>query len=145
MTVLASAVFSVLLIAPPSDKVIDVRSRQAPAASSFDALWAAYKKAESKGDNEGAQSAMREIRRLRIERNIRGLETVALARVADGVAALRAGDNTRAETALRDAVALDPHLPDAYFGLALYDVKKGPLGIVPAVKDTLSGTTSANR
>ncbi len=141
MTVLASALFSVLLIAPPGDKVIDVRSRQAPAnASSFEALWAAYKKAESQGDNEGAQNAMREIRRLRIERNIRGLETVALARVADGVAALRAGENARAETALRDAVALDPHLPDAYFGLAQYDVKKGPLGIVPAVKDTLAGT-----
>ncbi|HZM52924.1 MAG TPA: tetratricopeptide repeat protein [Vicinamibacteria bacterium] len=141
MTVLVAAIFSVLLIAPPGDKVIDVRARQAPpTASSFDALWATYKKAESKGDNEGAQSAMREIRRLRIERNIRGLETVALARVADGVAALRAGENTRAETALRDAVALDPHLPDAYFGLALYDVKKGPLGIVPAVKDTLAGT-----
>ena len=88
MTVLAGAIFSVLLIAPPGDKVIDVRSRQAPAASSFDALWAAYKKAESKGDNEGAQNALREIRRLRIERNIRSLETVALARVADGVAAL---------------------------------------------------------
>ena len=141
MSVLAAAIFSVLLIAPPGDKVIDVRARQAPpTASSFDALWATYKKAESKGDSEGAQSAMREIRRLRIERNIRGLETVALARVADGVAALRAGENTRAETALRDAVALDPHLPDAYFGLAQYDVKKGPLGIVPAVKDTLAGT-----
>ena len=145
MTVLASAIFSVLLIAPPGDKVIDVRSRLAPAASSFDALWAAYKKAESKGDNEGAQNAMREIRRLRIERNIRGLETVALARVADGVAALRAGDNARAETALRDAIALDPHLPDAYFGLAQYDVKKGPLGLVPAVKDTLAGTTARLR
>jgi tetratricopeptide (TPR) repeat protein len=143
VTVLGSAIFSVLLIAQPGNKVIDVRARQAPpAATSFDALWATYKKAESKGDNEGAQSAMREIRRLRIERNIRGLETVALARVADGVAALRAGENTRAETALRDAVALDPHLPDAYFGLAQYDVKKGPLGLVPAVKDTLAGTTA---
>src|SRR4029079_1295278 len=136
-------IFSVLLIAQPGNKVIDVRARQAPpAATSFDALWAAYKKAESRGDNEGAQSAMREIRRLRIERNIRGLETVALARVAEGVAALRAGDSARAETALRDAVALDPHLPDAYFGLALYDVKKGPLSFVPAVKDTLAGTTA---
>jgi hypothetical protein len=30
VTVLAGAIFSVLLIAPPGDKVIDVRSRQAP-------------------------------------------------------------------------------------------------------------------
>jgi tetratricopeptide (TPR) repeat protein len=141
VTVLAAALLPLLLLAPPSDKVIDVRARQAPAASSsFDALWAAYKKAESKGDPEAAQGAMREIRRLRIERNIRSLETMALARVGDGVAALRSGETARAEAAFRDAVALDPHLPDAYFGLAQYDVKKGPLGLVPAVKDTLAGT-----
>jgi tetratricopeptide (TPR) repeat protein len=141
--VLAAAVLPLILIAPPGDKVIDVRARQAPgAASSFDSLWASYKKAESKGDNEAAQNAMGEVRRLRIERNIRGLETIALARVGDGLAALRAGDNARAETALRDAIALDPHLPDAYFALAQYDVKKGPLGIVQAVKDTLAGTTA---
>ena len=85
---------------------------------------------------------MREIRRLRIERNVHSLETVALARVEQGLAALRNGEVARAETAFRDAVALDPHLPDAYFGLAQTDMKKGPLGIVPAVKDTLAGTTA---
>jgi tetratricopeptide (TPR) repeat protein len=145
VTFLAAAIIPLLLVAP-GDKVIDVRARQAPAAaSSFDALWSSYKKAETRGDNEGAQNAMREIRRLRIERNIRSLETIALARVADGLAALRIGESARAEAAFRDAVALDPHLPDAYFGLALYDVKKGPLGIVPAVKDTLAGTTARLR
>jgi tetratricopeptide (TPR) repeat protein len=146
VTVLAAALLPLLLFAPPGDKVIDVRARQAaPAASSFDALWAAYKKAEAKSDSEAAQAAMREIRRLRIERNIRSLETMALARVGDGVAALRSGETARAEAAFRDAVALDPHLPDAYFGLAQYDVKKGPLGLVPAVKDTLAGTTARLR
>ncbi len=146
MTVLAAALLPLLLFAPPGDKVIDVRARQAPAAaSSFDALWAAYKRAESKGDSEATQGAMREIRRLRIERNIRSLETIALARVGDGVAALRSGETARAEAAFRDAVALDPHLPDAYFGLAQYDVKKGPLGLVPAVKDTLAGTMARLR
>jgi len=146
VTVLAAALLPLLLFAPPGDKVIDVRAKQAPpAASSFDALWAAYKKAEAKSDSEAAQAAMREIRRLRIERNIRSLETMALARVGDGVAALRAGETARAEAAFRDAVALDPHLPDAYFGLAQYDVKKGPLGLVPAVKDTLAGTMARLR
>jgi len=146
VTVLAAALLPLLLFAPPGDKVIDVRARQAPAAaSSFDALWAAYKKAESKGDSEAAQGAMREIRRLRIERNIRSLETLALARVGDGVAALRSGETARAEAAFRDAAALDPHLPDAYFGLAQYEVKKGPLGLVPAVKDTLAGTMARLR
>src|SRR5258706_170901 len=144
--VLAAALIPLLLYAPPGNKVIDVRAKQVPAAaSSFDALWAAYKKAESKGDSEAAQGAMREIRRLRIERNIHSLETMALARVGDGVAALRSGETARAEAAFRDAVALDPHLPDAYFGLAQYDVKKRPLGLVPAVKDTLAGTMARLR
>jgi tetratricopeptide (TPR) repeat protein len=146
VTVLAAALLPLVLLAPPGDKVIDVRARQAsPAASSFDVLWAAYKKAEAKSDSEAVQAAMREIRRLRIERNIRSLETMALARVGDGVAALRSGETARAEAAFRDAVALDPHLPDAYFGLAQYDVKKGPLGLVPAMKDTLAGTMARLR
>ena len=139
MTVFVAALLPLLLFAPPGDKVIDVRTRP-QAASTFEALWTTYKKAEAKGDAEAAQGALREVRRLRIERNIRSLETIALARVEEGVTALRAGDNARAETAFRDAVAFDPHLPDAYFGLALHDMKKGPLGIVPAVKNTLAGT-----
>ena len=61
------------------------------------------------------------------------------------MAALRSGETARAEAAFRDSVALDPHLPDAYFGLAQYDVKKGPLGLVPAVKDTLAGTMARLR
>jgi tetratricopeptide (TPR) repeat protein len=139
---LAAAVFPLLLFAPPTDRVIDVRANRAPSANSFDALWSTYKKADAKGDNEAAQNALREIRRLRIERNIRGLETIALARVDDGVSALRSGDGARAEAAFRDAIALDPHLPDAYFGLAQSEMKKGPLGIVPTVKNTLAGTTA---
>ena len=94
MTVFLAALLPLLLFAPPGDKVIDVRSSRGPAASSFDSLWSAYKKAEAKGDSEAAQNALREIRRLRIERNIRSLETMALARVEEGVTALRAGDNT---------------------------------------------------
>ena len=139
---LAAAVLPLLLIAPPADKVIDVRGNRTPAVNSFEGWWSNYKKAEAKGDTEAAQGALREIRRLRIERNIRSLETLALARVAEGVAALRTGDTARAEVACRDAVALDPHLPDAYFALAQFDMKKGPLGIVPAIKDTVAGTTA---
>jgi tetratricopeptide (TPR) repeat protein len=138
VTVFVAALLPLLLFAGPSDKVIDVRTR--PAASTFDALWTTYKKAEAKGETDAAQGALREVRRLRIERNIRSLETIALARVEEGVAALRAGDSARAETAFRDAMAFDPHLPDAYFGLAQHDLKKGLLGIVPAVKNTLAGT-----
>ena len=38
------------------DKVIDVRSRSAAAGNSFEALWAAQKRAERKGDVVGSQN-----------------------------------------------------------------------------------------
>jgi tetratricopeptide (TPR) repeat protein len=143
VTVLAAALLPLLLFANQNDKVIDVRSKQAaPAPTTFESWWSAYKKADGKGDTEAAQNALREVRRLRIERNIRSLETIALARVEDGLTALRAGENARAEGAFRDAAALDPHLPDAYFGLARHDMTKGPLGVIAAVKDTLAGTSA---
>jgi len=131
VTALAAALLPLLLFATPADKVIDVRARQGgPAPTTFEGWWASYRKADQKGDGEASVAALREIRRLRIERNIRSLDTIALARVADGLAALRSGENARAEAAFRDAVALDAHLPDAYFGLARFDMTKGPLGIV---------------
>jgi tetratricopeptide (TPR) repeat protein len=143
VTVFAGALLSLLLVAPPpADKVIDVHATRVPVSTSFEGLWSNYQKAQARGDSEAAQNALLEIRRLRIERNVRSLETLALARVAEGVAALRTGEAVRAQAAFQDAVALDPHLPDAYFGLAQYDLKKGPLGIVPAIKDTITGTTA---
>jgi tetratricopeptide (TPR) repeat protein len=140
--ILAALLLPLFLFAQPAERVIDVRANRAPGGNSFEVLWSVYRKAEAKGDRQAAESALREIRRLRIERNVRSLETLALARVAEGLAALRAGDSTRAEAAFRDAITLDPHLPDAYFGLALYESKKGPLGLVPAIKSTLAGTTA---
>ncbi len=137
----AAALLPLVFLTQGPEKVIDVRANR-PAGNTFEALWTVYKKADAKNDTEAAQSALREIRRLRIERNIHGLEVVALARVAQGEAALRENQNDKAEVAFRDAIALDPHLPDAYFALAQWDMKKGPLGIVPAVKDTLAGTTA---
>ncbi|HUG52421.1 MAG TPA: tetratricopeptide repeat protein [Vicinamibacteria bacterium] len=141
-TVLAAALLPLLLFAQSTDRVIDVRANRPPAPNSFEALWSAYRKAEAKGDVEAAQNTMREIRRLRIERNVRSLETMALAKAAEGIDALRAGEGSRAEAAFRDAIVLDPHLPDAYFGLAQHEAKKGPLGMMPAVKNTLAGTTA---
>ncbi len=128
---------------PPSqDKVIDVRSRSAAAGNSFEGLWAAQKRAERKGDLIGGQNTFREIRRLRIERNVRSLETLALARVADGMDALTANDADKATGYFSDATLLDPHLSDPHFGLALAAMKKGPLGIGTAIKETLAGTSA---
>jgi tetratricopeptide (TPR) repeat protein len=121
------------------DKVIDVRAARAPAGNSFEALWSAYLKAGAHGDQEGQRAAYQEIRRYRIERNIRSLEPIALARMGEGLIRLEQDDVDRAEEDFRAAITLDPHLPDAYFGLAQRQMKKGPLGILAAVRDTVSG------
>jgi len=76
----------------PQDKVIDVRASRAPAGNTFEALWAAYEKAVAKNDQETARNVLREIRRLRIERNILALDTFALAHVDQGLDLLRKGD-----------------------------------------------------
>jgi len=124
------------------EKVIDVRAARGPAGNTFEALWNAYRKAEERGDTDGALKAWREIRRVRIERNIRSLETVALATVGQGLERLGKGEADRADEDFRGAMSLDPHLPDAYFGLALAEMRKVPLGILPALSDTFSGLTA---
>jgi Tfp pilus assembly protein PilF len=129
---------------PPSrqEQVIDVRASRAAAGNSFEALWKALERAEGKGDLAASQQALREIRRLRVERNVRSLETLALARVADGMKALAGGDADKASAHFSDAIALDPYLPDPHFGLARASMKRGPLGILPAVKEVVAGTSA---
>jgi tetratricopeptide (TPR) repeat protein len=125
---------------PSNSKVIDVRAAQsANAGNSFEALWGAYKKALERNDADTAQKLMTEIRRLRVERNVPGLETLALAAVDEGMAKLGAGDRVAAEEAFRTAVSLDPHLADTHFALASAQFKRGPLGILPGLSSTVSG------
>jgi tetratricopeptide (TPR) repeat protein len=124
------------------EKPIDMRAARPPAGNTFEVLWSTYRKAEQKGDSEGALKAWREIRRLRIERNIRSLETTALATVNLGLGRLAKGERDRAEEDFGGATALDPHLPDAFFALALAEMKKVPLGILTALSDTGSGLTA---
>ena len=123
-------------------KAIDIRASAPPSGNSFEAHWSVYKAAVAKGDVEAATKALREIRRLRVERNIVSLESVAMARLNEGLEHVSAGRRPEAELAFRDAVALDPHLPDAYFALAQVELKKGPLGVLAGVKDTLKGTAA---
>ena len=125
--------------AAATQEIIDVRAGRAPVGNSFEALWSAYLKAAAHGDQDGQRAAYQEIRRYRIERNIRSLEPIALARLGEGLIRLEKGDIERAEEDFRAAITLDPHLPDAYFGLAQRQMKKGPLGILPAIRDTFSG------
>jgi len=127
---------------PSAEKVIDVRAARPPAGNTFEALFSAYRKADQRGDTDGALKAWREIRRVRIERNIRSLEPLGMATVAQGLERAAKGERDRAEEDFHGAMSLDPHLPDAYFALALSDMQKVPLGIVPAISETVSGLTA---
>jgi Tfp pilus assembly protein PilF len=130
---------------PPADKVIDVRAARPPAGNTFEALWSVAARAETRGDQEGATAALNEIRRLRVERNIVRLEPFALARVAKGLARLREGQSSAADQEFRSALTLDPHLPDAYFGLALSARRRGVAGIPAAVRYTAAGMAARLR
>jgi Tfp pilus assembly protein PilF len=122
--------------------VIDVRASRPPASNTFEALWMAYAKHDGRGDAEASLAALREIRRLRTERNILSLEPFALARVGQGLERLSRGERGPAEEDFRIALSLDPHLPDAHFGVALAHQDEGFLGLLPALSATASGTTA---
>jgi tetratricopeptide (TPR) repeat protein len=127
-------------VASAQPTVIDVRgSARPPGPTSFEGLWAAYVKADRAGDKEGARKTFQEIRRLRIERNVRSLEEIGLALVGLGSERLAAGNADEAEEMFRSAIGLAPSLPDAYFGLAASDVKKSPLGVFRAVSHVVGG------
>jgi tetratricopeptide (TPR) repeat protein len=128
--------------AAQDDKVIDVRAVRPPTGNSFEALWGVYAKANQRGDQEGRRAAHQEIRKYRVERNIRSLEPIALARVGQGLRRLESGELDAAEEDFRAAIALDPHLPDAHFALAKRHTKQGPLGLLPAIGETVSGLTA---
>ena len=125
-----------------TDKVIDLRSSRPLAGNSFEALWNAYRRAEQRGDTEAQQAALREIRRLRTERNIRSLEPLALAQTAQGLERLEAGERAKAEESFRSALSLDPYLPDAHLALARASLKEGPVGILAALKHSAAGLTA---
>lgn len=137
----SSAVLAVLLLAPqaspappPSKGVIDVRAARPPAGNTFEALWWLYRRAEGRGDVEGSNAALGEIKKLRIERNIVRLEPFALARVGAGLGRLRAGQFDKADEEFRAALDLDPNLADAHFGLALSARRRGLAGFPAAAR-----------
>lgn len=132
------AVLAALLLATPN-----AGGAPAPAPTpppSFEDTWAAQLRAENANDAAGAQRAMRDLRRMRMERNVEGHETLGLGFVQRGVEKLDASDRDGAEEAFRSAVAVAPGLPDGHFGLARALLRKGPLGVVPSVSETLAGT-----
>jgi tetratricopeptide (TPR) repeat protein len=112
-----------------------------PAEPTLEELWAGFVRADNAGDDERRERTLREIRRVRMERNIPSLDAVGLGLVERGVLRLDAGERDRAEDAFRAAVDLAPGLPDAYAGLALALLKKGPLGVVPSIEAAVSGVS----
>ncbi len=122
-----------------AEKQIDVRGIRPSAPSSFEALWSAQRKAEAASEREAATAARAELSRLRVERNVRSLESVALALVGRGLRRLAEGSREEAEEDLRQAIALDPSLPDAHFALARAQEAGGPIGYASAVKTRLAG------
>jgi Flp pilus assembly protein TadD len=118
----------------------------APAAApagepALEDLWAGFVRADSAGDEERKERTLREIRRVRMERNIPSLDEVGLGLVERGVVRLDAGERDEAEGAFRAAVDLAPGLPDAHAGLALALLKKGPLGVIPSIREAVSGVS----
>ena len=108
----------------------------------FEEVWGAQLKAERAGDAAGVQRAMRDLRRMRMERNVDGHETLGLGFVQHGLEKLDAGDRDGAEEAFRSAVTVAPGLPDGHFGLARALLRKGPLGVVPSVSETIAGVSA---
>lgn len=129
----------------PPDKPIDVRGMRPAAPASFEALWTAQRKAEAAGQREAATTARAELLRLRVERNVRSLESVALALVGRGLRRLSEGQRAEAEEDFRQAIALDSSLPDAHFALARAQEAAGPVGYVKAIQTRLGGVLAFAR
>src|SRR5262249_37428744 len=123
---LAGSILLLVLLPPwafgaQGDKVIDVRGGHTPPVGTFEGLFARYLKADRAGDNENAHRIFREIRRLRIERNISNLEILGLGLVSQGLERLDKGERERAEELFHNAVGLAPNLPDGHLALAVTD------------------------
>src|SRR5262245_34266632 len=141
----SSAVLAVLLLAPTASpapaaggKVIDGRAARPPAGNTFEALWWLYRRAAARGDNEGAGAAMREITKMRTERNVVRLEPFALARVGAGLGRLREGQLGKAEGEFLAAMVVEPDLADAHFGLALSARRRGLGGYPSAIRHSVA-------
>jgi Tfp pilus assembly protein PilF len=110
------------------------KDRRAASTAALEDLWTEASRAGQAGDLEGAGLGMKEIRRLRTERNITNHETIGLGLVARGVDLLDHDAPDDAETAFRRAVDLAPGLPDGHYGLSMTHLKSGPLGVVPSIQ-----------
>jgi tetratricopeptide (TPR) repeat protein len=137
----ASLLLALLLAAAPDAAGAHVPV-PVPPGPTFEELWDRYVRADARADAAGAEAALRELRRVRVERNVASLDTIGLALVERGAARLAEGRREEAEEAFRRAVELAPGLPDAHAGLSRALLKKGPLGLVPSLRAALGGVSA---
>ncbi len=130
-----------LALAPQAPENVAPATTPPRAEPTLEELWAGFVRADNAGDDERRERTLREMRRVRMERNIPSLDAVGLGLVERGVLRLDAGERDRAEDAFRAAVDLAPGLPDAHAGLALALLKKGLLGVVPSIQAAVSGVS----
>jgi Flp pilus assembly protein TadD len=131
-----------LLLAPQAGEKTEPAAAPPAVEPTLEELWSGFVRADAAGDAERRERTLREIRRVRMERNIPSLDAVGLGLVERGVVRLEAGEREEAEDAFRAAVDLAPGLPDAHAGLAVALLKKGPLGVVPSIKAAASSVSS---
>jgi len=145
--VLAAALFGAAAraVAAGNDKVIEVRKGEVAINQSLDALFAEFDRRDRAGDADGAAKVLSDVMRLRMERNIGGIEPMAMALVAKGIDRVRKGERDAAELYFRGALGLDPRLPDAYLGMAQAQIRKGPFGIISALKQTFVAITAGSK
>lgn len=125
--------------APTPEPTPTPEARHVPPEASLEELWSQYVASEAAGDAGEAGRRLHDIRRLKVERNIENLETVGLGLVARGVARMDEGEGDLAAASFERAIQLAPGLPDGHYGLAVSELKKGPLGLVPSVQAMASG------
>jgi tetratricopeptide (TPR) repeat protein len=130
-----------LALAPQASEKAAQAAMPVPAEPTLEELWAGFVRADDAGDDERRERTLREIRRVRMERNIPSLDEVGLGLVERGVLRLDAGERERAEDDFRAAVDMAPGLPDAHAGLALALLKKGPLGVIPSIESAVEGVS----
>jgi len=128
--VLALTLVALTAVAQEAPVTAGAPSQSEDTSGSFATLWERVRAAQEAGDLQQAQAALDKIQRVRIERNIVRLETVAMSLVADGQQKIQTGDREGARKDFENAVALDPSLPEAHFALARTSGASSALGHV---------------
>lgn len=94
-------------------------------------------------DNEQAiNKLIKSLKEKALDRGVYQLETMAIATSNEGMKALEGKNFKMAKKYFLIARDLDPYQPDSYFGMAELLLKKSPLNIFSAIKETIAGLSA---